>query len=174
VELTNQGGPMSPLAQDLIDQIPHMEGIYPGWNFKKEIKAKRPEVALSPKLFYGSEDWKTDTRNSLGFHFNAERRKSPKFWPVSFANDGFLIKDSRTVSAWRKHARDLGLFEMELSGVYAAASRFTRQYPIICIRGVSDIVGYRRDHGWTAYACNSAAAFCVWMLQHMDERYFSS
>ena len=31
--------------------------------------------------------------------------------------------------------------------------------PFLAIRGISDIVGFKRDPGWTAYACHSAAAF---------------
>jgi nucleoside phosphorylase len=174
VELTNQGGPMNRKAQDLIDQIPHLEQAHAGWNTKKQIKAKRPPVDLSDSQFYGNDKWKKSANASLDFHFNAERRKFPLFWPVPFGGDSFLIKDTRVVSEWRKHARDIGLFEMELPGVYAAARRLEKEYPILCIRGISDIVGFERDSGWTAYACNSAGAFCVWLLKHMHERYFGS
>ena len=174
VEVTNQGGPMSQKTQDLIDQIPLLEHSHAGWNSGSNIKAKRPKVDLSDDLFYGSKKWQSDTRSSLEFHFGKERRKSPKFWPAPFAGDGFLVKDTRVVSRWREHARDLGLVEMELEGVYAAARLLNREYPIVCIRGVSDIVGFNRDHGWTAYACNSAGAFCVWLLAHMPDRYFGS
>jgi len=173
-EVTNQGGPMNRKTQDLIDQIPLMQHAHGGWNAKESIKAKRPKVDLADKQFYGNEDWKEDTRKSLVYHFNQGRRKTPIFWPAPFAGDGFLIKDTRIVTQWRKHARDLGLFEMELPGVYSAARRLHKEYPIICIRGVSDIVGFNREHGWTEYACNSAGAFCVWLLKHMSDRYFVS
>jgi nucleoside phosphorylase len=78
-----------------------------------------------------------------------------------------LIKDSRIVKEWLKHARDLGAVEMELAGVQAAANRLKKQYPVICIRCLSDIVGYEREPGWTHYACESGAAFCIWLLKHM-------
>jgi nucleoside phosphorylase len=31
--------------------------------------------------------------------------------------------------------------------------------PLLAIRGISDVVGLKREPGWTAYACHSAAAF---------------
>ena len=40
---------------------------------------------------------------------------------------------------------DLGATEMELAGVQKAAERLKKQTPIICIRGLSDIVGYKRE-----------------------------
>jgi nucleoside phosphorylase len=174
VELTNQGGPMSRKTQNLIDQIPLMENTHAGWNAKKQIAAKRPSVDLTAASFYGNDEWKKATKASLDFHFNKERRNKPGFWPAPVAGDGFLIKDTRVLSQWRKHARDLGLCEMELAGVYSAARRLHKEYPIICIRGVSDIVGFEREPAWTAYACNSAGAFCVWLLKHMPDSFFGS
>jgi len=48
---------------------------------------------------------------------------------------------------------------MELAGVYRAARRMNREYPILAIRGLSDVVGFKRDDRWTKYACHSAASF---------------
>jgi nucleoside phosphorylase len=31
--------------------------------------------------------------------------------------------------------------------------------PFLAIRGISDVVGFTRDHDWTTYACEAAAAF---------------
>jgi nucleoside phosphorylase len=46
---------------------------------------------------------------------------------------------------------------MESAGVYRAAHHL----PILAIRGISDIVGLRRDEAWTKYACETAAAFAL-------------
>ncbi len=48
---------------------------------------------------------------------------------------------------------------METAGVYEAAQTIKHQYPVIAIRGISDIVGLQRDQAWTEYACETAAAF---------------
>jgi hypothetical protein len=47
--------------------------------------------------------------------------------------------------------------EMEFTGVHKAASR--RGVPVLAIRGISEILGFRRSPGWTSYACHAAAAF---------------
>src|SRR5438046_1631948 len=49
--------------------------------------------------------------------------------------------------------------EMEAAGVYEAAQGIHHQYPVMAIRGISDIIGLERDGKWTAYACHTAAAF---------------
>lgn len=45
---------------------------------------------------------------------------------------------------------------MESAGLYKAAHG---RVPFLAIRGISDIVGFKRDPGWTSYACHTAAAF---------------
>jgi nucleoside phosphorylase len=46
---------------------------------------------------------------------------------------------------------------MEMSGVCAAAQEQT--YSVPAIRGISDIVGFKRDDKWTPYAAEAAGAF---------------
>jgi hypothetical protein len=62
--------------------------------------------------------------------------------------------------------------EMKLAGVYEAANRMTGVYSIITIRGLSDIVGFDRDDAWTTYACHTAGAFCVALLENMPGHFF--
>jgi hypothetical protein len=54
---------------------------------------------------------------------------------------------------------------MELGGVYLAAryggDGSTR---VLAIRGISDIVGYKRCPEWTGFACRSAAAFAYALI----------
>ena len=45
---------------------------------------------------------------------------------------------------------------MESAGIYTAAHGRT---PFLAIRGISDIVGFKRHPDWTEYACRSAASF---------------
>jgi nucleoside phosphorylase len=46
--------------------------------------------------------------------------------------------------------------EMESAGIYKATHG---RVPFLAIRGISDVVGFKRDHDWTPYACETAAAF---------------
>ena len=53
--------------------------------------------------------------------------------------------------------------EMELAGVYQAAWGYRK--PVLAIRGISDIVGFKRSPEWTRYACHTAAAFLLALLR---------
>src|SRR5262249_41446635 len=53
-------------------------------------------------------------------------------------------------------ARQIQAVEMESAGVYRAVHG---RVPFLAIRGISDVVGFKRHPDWTAYACHSAAAF---------------
>ncbi len=56
---------------------------------------------------------------------------------------------------------------MEAGGVYQASRHGGhRNYPLLCVRGISDIVGFRRAPEWTNYACNTGAAFVRALIEH--------
>jgi hypothetical protein len=38
---------------------------------------------------------------------------------------------------------------------------------MVAIRGISDIVGFKREEAWTEYACRSAAVFAKAFLRTM-------
>jgi hypothetical protein len=77
-----------------------------------------------------------------------------------------LVKDTKLAQAWRRTARHAAGVEMELGGLYKAAryggSGDTR---VFTIRGISDIVGYKRAPQWTAFACVTAAAFTTALIK---------
>jgi hypothetical protein len=54
---------------------------------------------------------------------------------------------------------------MELGGVFLAARQIDREHPILAIRGISDIVGFKREEQWTKYACTTAAAFAYALVR---------
>src|SRR5262249_36307589 len=53
--------------------------------------------------------------------------------------------------------------EMEAGGVYEAARQ--ARCPLLCVRGISDIVGFKRSPEWTSYACQTAASFVMALLR---------
>ena len=67
------------------------------------------------------------------------------------------MKDSETLEVWRRIARQIVAVEMESAGIYKATHG--RNVPFLAIRGISDVVGFKRHPDWTAYACETAAAF---------------
>jgi nucleoside phosphorylase len=75
----------------------------------------------------------------------------------AIASSDRLMKDAETMSVWSKIARQVVAVEMESAGIYKATQG--RNVPFLAIRGISDVVGFRREDDWTPYACETAAAF---------------
>ena len=156
-----RGGPMEKEVNDIISLLKSMRDKIKGWNSQRSIGMKKPIVDLeNPKKFYGSKEWRRDVKEKLSLHYGPDiKTRPPGFTDLPVASSDRLIKSTITVEQWRKVTRDVGLFEMELTGVYEAAHRKGKTYPVLAIRGISDIVGFKRSRDWTNYACNSAAAF---------------
>jgi len=115
----------------------------------------RPGVAYADEANYaGSDDWKQRVRKSLEFHFKRRARLVPSFIGGDLASSDALVKDPSVLISWLATARNLRAVEMESCGVYRGTRDRT---PMLAIRGISDIVGFKRDDDWTAYACRSAA-----------------
>ncbi len=161
---------MAKEIQDLVAIAPALD-LGP-WNHVRQVHAKRPQVTLSPKRFYGSDNWKRAARSALRYHFKGESpRTRPLFTTRSVASSGNLVKSSRLMSQWKNASREVAAVEMELSGVYVAARRRQKEYPIVAIRGISDIVGFRREIEWTAYACATAASFAISLLRNLPPHF---
>jgi nucleoside phosphorylase len=169
-EFADQGGPMARPIQDLVASL---EGIKPsltGWESDANIQYCRPTVDLAEERFYGDDAWRARTRTALETFFGvAPVRCVPDLSARSTASSGNVIKNTSVVKTWLQTARDLALVEMELGGIYSAARRPAREYPILAVRGISDIVGFKRSPDWTSYACHTAAAAFVAILRNMPE-----
>src|ERR1035437_8086595 len=170
-QFANQGGPMKKEVQDLIALLPALKRDLGEWASDARIGRPCPPVDMGPDKFYGLPEWKQKVEQDLKARFGPRaNRHSPIAVARSIASSGSLIKDTRTVEQWRQTARDRVAVEMELSGVYAAARRMDREYPILAVRGISDVVGFKRDAAWTEYACNTAASFFFALLRAMPNR----
>jgi len=57
--------------------------------------------------------------------------------------------------------------EMEAGGAYRAARETRRghEYRLLCVRGISDVVGFRRESDWTRFACQTAASFVLALIK---------
>lgn len=100
------------------------------------------------------EDWNRTIRNSLEHHFVRRVRRAPLFIGGPLGASDALVKDPEILKAWLNAVRSLYAVDMESCGVYRAARERTA---MLAIRGISDIVGFKRDEDWTLYACHSAA-----------------
>ena len=134
------------------------------WNNEPTIGMARPQLKVPMELssdeLYGGEQWKTKVLKVLREHFSDGKVRPPEFFSAVFISSNTLVKDTTIDLQWRQNARQAAGVEMELSGVCRAARYGTDgQTKVLAIRGLSDIVGYKRSTEWTQYACNSAAAF---------------
>lgn len=95
--------------------------------------------------------------SQFGDESNATR--PPLFETGTIASSNSVIRDIDVFVQWLQTARTILAVEMEAAGVYQATQRIQYQYPVMAIRGISDIIGFERDNKWTKYSCQTAAAF---------------
>jgi nucleoside phosphorylase len=160
------GGPVHPQVAAILAAIPGWKKKFKGWNRQQAVGMKKPACAVPKDLrsdrYYGPQDFRTKVQSSLQRNFPANKRsRPPQYVVLPIGSGNVLVKDPSLIAEWRQSARSLGFVEMESGGVYRAARRHDREYPVLVVRGLSDIIGFKRGAAWTAYACRSAAAFAA-------------
>jgi len=151
-----------PQVEDLLALLPAVNPLK-GWT--KSIKLPTPPVTVQADRMTGDEAWQKKIETSLTYHFPSGVVRERTFLPGTIGTSNTLVKDSDLVQFLSKTARSIIAFEMEAGGVMVAARRKDREYPVLCIRGISDIVCYKREGAWTSFACESAAAFTHALLK---------
>jgi nucleoside phosphorylase len=163
-EFASGGGPMHQDVQTLLSALPAINMVLDKWYKPDSLTMPRPEVRLGRNNFYGDIAWKRKVKECLSKYFGTVNvRQHPKAFTGAVASSGILLKDTQTVSRWLTTSRDIRGMEMELSGIYQAAWPY--QKPVLAIRGISDIVGFKRSPDWTSYACHTAAAYTMALLR---------
>lgn len=151
----------------LVTALPMLESKLKGWNTRDSIGRERPPVDWNePGSVYGDAKWQQRVLVSLKHHFDPSatpRDPVVRDGPID-SSDG-LIKDTKTLQQWLSLTRNALAVEMEAAGVYRAVRSGGREYPFLSVRGLSDIVGFKRHPNWTAYACHSAAAFTLALIK---------
>ena len=160
------GGPVHPIIEAILGAISGWKAHFKGWNNQKSVRMKKP-VCVVPKdlkdnCYYGPEAYREKVQKSLARHFpEGKKARLPLYTVASVASANILVKDPDLIAEWKQLARSFGFVEMEAGGVYRAARRTSGERPVLVIRGLSDIVGFKRGAEWTAYACCTAAAFAL-------------
>jgi nucleoside phosphorylase len=190
----NQGGPLTKKVKDFLSNDLNPTSLR-GWNARSRIGMPRPTIDVDlisnyvDRLddndhLYGDAEWRKVVVNSLKTNFarticteegqpkQVNKRKKPNFSFRANASNPNVVKDTQVVKTWEMTARDIASIEMEFGGVYAAANTIHKVYDTMTIRGISDIIGLKRDPEWTAYACKTAAAMTISVLLNISERFF--
>lgn len=168
---------------ELVAALPMYESELDGWNTAHSIGLPRPSLDSrqfkafdimkmteddKKGIFDGEppDSWERKILETLKWHFGnpPQRPAEPLYKSGSIASSGSLLRDTPTLIQWLQDARSIRAVEMEAGGVFQAAQNIHQHYPVIAIRGISDIVGLARDYRWTSYACHSAAAFTYALL----------
>ncbi|WP_437981392.1 ABC-three component system protein [Sorangium sp. So ce117] len=167
-EFAAEGRLVHPEVENFASMVQVHSATWGNWNHltirsasgDSRIALTKPPVNPRTTKLYGSKEWRASVRESLKWHAT-NPRTNPIARAAMVASSDRLIKDDDVLATWMRLFRQIRAVEMESSGVYLAAKgRVTRHpYPAMSIRGISDIVGLRRDESWTRYACFSAAAF---------------
>jgi nucleoside phosphorylase len=163
-EYRGGGGAMAPEVEDFIGLLAGR--AHGDWNEVQAIGRRSPPVDVdAPDATYGDPDWQRKVRSAMSHHFPTPRSvRKPQMTTRPFAGGNLLVKDDALWREWQSHARQIEAVEMELGGMYEATRTRNRVYPILVCKGISDVVGFRRDDDWTSYACETAAAGAMALL----------
>ena len=170
-EFQDMGGPMVLEVEKLVTGIKGMRSRLGQWSSKEFLGKTKPNVTppadINDVSLYGNDEWKSKVLGSLKAQFPVDKdARNPDFFAAVLITSNTLMKDTVLATQWRQTARHASGVEMELGGVCRAARYGADgQTRVLAIRGLSDIVGYKRSHEWTEYACRSAAAFADALIQ---------
>jgi nucleoside phosphorylase len=148
------GGPIEKKIAAGITNLPARGKDLGDWT--RDLPPRPPAEWSRRGALYGPVPWRRDLRRKLEAHFVNAGVRPPIFTTGVIASSDTLVKDPNLLFPWIQTARHLLAVEMESAGVFRAARD---RCPMLAIRGISDIVGLKRDDAWTKYACASAAAF---------------
>lgn len=160
-------GGIHPKISDITANLYLYDSLLADWNSDASIIMPRPHLYLTEKRLRDlidkdvDEIWREKVEKALKWHFDKTQRgaRAPKFLTGTIASSNTLVRSEAVLVQWLQDARSIRAVEMEVAGVYQAAQHIGQQYPVMAIRGISDIIGFKRDDSWKLYACHTAAAF---------------
>lgn len=161
-EYAAHSAPAHKAVQDLVSRFVPLKAQIGEWGTKERTGVDRPVVELTSDKFVGSPEWMDKVKKALQASFGPtgiEIKRPPIVTSAAIGSGNMLQKDPSLLMEWLSFSRDLKAVEMELPGVYEAARDIQGDRPVLAIRGISDIVGFKRSSEWTAYACLTAASF---------------
>jgi nucleoside phosphorylase len=177
-EFRPAGGPAHASVERLLANLPARKQDFGNWSDAASVGNAKPKVIvpddISDKCYYGKNATRGDVRDSLQAHFPASgAARNARFKIGAVASSNVLLKDTKLLAEWKKAARHITHIEMEAGGAYLAARQAKpHELPLLCVRGISDVVGFRRSGEWTQFACDVAAAFLAVLLRTLPAEAF--
>lgn len=152
------GGPLHPEATRIVERIRSIERATNRWSDATSIGIDRPSHTGGHTT--NDQIWNSEIDDALA---RSSKRSEPKATAKKIASSDRLIKDPDLLRIWRTVLKGVSAVEMESAGVYIPCQR--NGVPVLAIRGISDIIGWRRDEAWTLYACHTSAAFARMLVE---------
>ncbi|MES2639723.1 MAG: hypothetical protein V4850_09575 [Myxococcota bacterium] len=147
-----RGGPLDAEAARIVARLQSLGRSMGDWAAR--LRQTRP--SLDGHHTTGDVDWNKKITDAFERHAR-EGRAHPIARAEAVASSDRVVKAPELLVAWRAVLKGVAAVEMESAGAYAACQH--RGVPCFAIRGISDIVGWKRDELWTIYACETAAAY---------------
>lgn len=165
IEYDTRSAPAHRTAQIVASNLVANAVKYGAWFSEASLGMQRPKVEVEMRNMKGSLAWRRRISESLEYYFGpAGVYKQPAVLDGAIGSSSTLVKDPNLFAEWLDKTREVLAVDMEISGVFEAARSDRGDIPVIVIRGISDIVGFKRDAAWTKFACESSAAFCKALL----------
>lgn len=164
-----RGGEVHQEVEALVAHLPAMKAELKDWSTKRAIKLPIPVIDI-PEMdsdsLYGPEDWRRKVIQSLAKRFPLDKNpRQPLVWTGPIGTSNTLVKEVDLMAVLLTGVRSIVAVEMETGGVRRAARRKGRNIPVLTIRGISDVIGLKREPLWTSYACHSAASFAYSLIR---------
>ena len=125
-------------------------------------RIERPKVGGIDDVDTEDKEWIEKIKKTL--LENGERPK-PKIVDGAIASSDQLVKSVGFMKQRLSSSRDILANDMESAGVAKACEE--KNTPLLIVRAISDIVGYKRGDDWKLYACKIAAS-CARELVNLD------
>ncbi|MFO0587074.1 MAG: hypothetical protein U0441_06040 [Polyangiaceae bacterium] len=146
------GGPLHSDAARIVERLQSILRSVP------PPKVTRNRPLLEGRHTTDVADWNASVDDAFRYH-REQGRALPMLRSERIASSDRLVKDPELISTWRSVIKSIACAEMETAGVYVVCQR--EGTPVLAIRGISDIIGWKRDDAWTLYACETAAQFAA-------------
>ncbi len=177
-EYRTAGGPVHAKVANILSVLPALKDKLGTWNQEISLRCPKPDVVAPDELesdcYYGPARDRHDVRDAIraSFPLNTPVRP-PLFKSAALATGNTLVKNTQIPKEWRSVARQIEHVEMEAGGVYEAARHtLDKEVPLLSVRGISDVVGFKRGDEWTAFACHSAASLVQALLLYLPTEMF--